>query len=202
MSLSVAVSLATSLLGLVLSPPAALAPCSSGARCVAPVLRLEAARRDVVSGAAAAVATSLLGVPSAALADTTTPSGVGYSVFKSGSGKGESPKTGDLVVVRFKCTLQKTGAVIDNILDNPEGYYYRVGSGQVLPAVEEVIVKMKSGDMWDLTVPPEMGFGTKGRSASPGKPRIPGDAILDFRLELVAVPGKDSEIIEENGVID
>ena len=36
----------------------------------------------------------------------------------------------------------------------------------------------------------------------PGKPRISGDAILDFRLELVAVPGKDEEILEENGVID
>ena len=37
---------------------------------------------------------------------------------------------------------------------------------------------------------------------SPGKPRIPGDAILDCTLELVSVPGKDEEIIEMNGVID
>ena len=191
---------AIAVLGLVLGPPATLqsataAGCSSSSAC-SPSLH----RRDFISGAAAAVAA--LGVAPAAHAETTTKSGIGISVFKSGPGTGSSPVIGDLIVIRFKCALQKGGAVIDNILDNPEGYYFRVGSGQVLPAVEEVVVKMKSGDVWDLTVPPTMGFGTKGRSASPGKPRIPGDAILDFRLELVAVPGKDEEIIDVNGVID
>jgi len=83
-------------------------------------------------------------------------------------------------------------------MSNPEGYYFRVGTGVVLPAVEQAVVKMKTGDVWQLTVPPALGFGEKGRSASPGKPRIPGDAVLDFTLELVAVPGKDDEIIEMN----
>lgn len=58
---------------------------------------------------------------------------------------------------------------------------------------------MTTGDKWDLTVPPELGFGTKGRPSSPGKPRISGDAILDYVLELVAVPGKDEELLEELG---
>ena len=48
---------------------------------------------------------------------------------------------------------------------NPEGYYYRVGSGQVLPAVEKAVVKMKTGDVWQLSVPPALGFGEKGRNA-------------------------------------
>jgi peptidylprolyl isomerase len=55
---------------------------------------------------------------------------------------------------------------------------------------------MRSGDVFRLTIPPELGFGEKGRSSSPGKPRIPGNAVLDFTLELVAVPGKDEELIE------
>lgn len=59
------------------------------------------------------------------------------------------------------------------------------------------MVTMKSGDIYQLTVPPELGFGTKGRSASPGKPRIPGTAVLDLTLELVAVPGKDEELIDQ-----
>jgi peptidylprolyl isomerase len=128
----------------------------------------------------------------------STPSGLKYTVVKSG--KGGTPVTGDLIAIRFKCSLQKTGQVIDNILDNPEPYYYRTGSGQVLPAVEEAVKLMKSGDVWNLTVPPELGFGTAGRSSSPGKPRVAGDAILDFVLELVAVPGKDEEMIEELGI--
>ena len=46
------------------------------------------------------------------------------------------------------------------------------------------------------------GFGEKGRPSSPGKPRISGDAILQFTLALEGVPGKDEEIIEQNGLID
>ena len=98
--------------------------------------------------------------------------------------------------------MQKSGAVIDDILSSVEPYYYRVGSGQVLPAVEEAVLGMRAGDVWDLVIPPELGFGTKGRQSSPGKPRIAGDAILDCTLEMVAVPGKDEELLEANGLID
>ena len=87
-------------------------------------------------------------------------------------------------------------------MGSAEPYYYRAGSGQVVPAVEEAVLSMRTGDVWELTVPPEFGFGTKGRSSSPGKPRIPGDAILIFTLALDAVPGKDEEILEQNGVIN
>jgi FKBP-type peptidyl-prolyl cis-trans isomerase len=141
--------------------------------------------------------------PSRAFAaeEVTLPSGLAYTVVQTG-GKGGSPIPGDLIAIRFKCVVKSSGAVIDNILENPEPYYYRVGSGQVLPAVEEAVKMMKSGDIWQLTVPPALGFGPKGRSSSPGKPRVSGDAILDFTLQLVAVPGKDEEILEENGIID
>ena len=109
---------------------------------------------------------------------------------------------GDLVAIRFKCVIEKTGAVIDDIMNSPEPYYYRAGSGQVVPAIEEAILMMSSGDVYELTVPPALGFGPKGRSSSPGKPRIPGDAILKFTVALDAVPGKDEEILEANGVVD
>ena len=96
----------------------------------------------------------------------------------------------------------KAATVIDDILASPEPYYYRAGSGQVMPAVEQAILNMRAGDVWEMVVPPKLGFGEKGRPSSPGKPRISGDAILDFTLELVAVPGKDEEILDANGIID
>ena len=46
---------------------------------------------------------------------------------------------------------------------------------------------MVTGDKWQLTVPGKLAFGEKGRSASPGKPRIPSNAEIDFIIELVAV---------------
>ena len=75
-------------------------------------------------------------------------------------------------------------------------------SEKVLPGVEEAVKMMRSGDVWELAVPGNLGFGEKGRSASPGKPRIPSDSELDFVLELVAVPGKDEEILELNDLQD
>jgi len=129
---------------------------------------------------------------------TTLPSGLTYSVIKKGSG-GEKPIKGDLVAIRFKASIQGTGAIIDNIMDSPEPYYYRAGSGVVVPAVEEAVLMMRTGDVWQMVVPPELGFGSKGRSASPGKPRIPGTAVLDFTLEMVAVPGKDEELLDVTG---
>jgi len=169
----------------------------SGPRCGAAASSLDRRHFLGLSSALAAAAASV--VPPARA--ETTPFGVSYTVLKTSKG-GERPVPGDLVAIKFKCAIQKTGAVIDNIMDNPEPYYYRVGSGQVLPAVEKAVVLMRSGDTWQLEVPPELGFGKAGRSASPGKPRISGDTVLDFTLELVAVPGKDEEILEQNGVIN
>ena len=41
---------------------------------------------------------------------------------------------------------------------------------------------MKEGDKWELTIPPELGYGARG---SP--PRIPGGSVLKFELELIQV---------------
>ncbi len=65
----------------------------------------------------------------------------------------------------------------------------------MLPGVEEAAKLMVSGDKWELLLPPNLAFGAEGRSASPGKPRIPANAPIYFTLELVAVPGKDDEYI-------
>lgn len=62
--------------------------------------------------------------------------------------------------------------------------------------VEEVLPSMQSGDYWRLVIPGDMAFGPKGRPASAGKPRIPGNAEIIFEVEMVAVPGKEPELIE------
>ena len=43
---------------------------------------------------------------------------------------------------------------------------------------------------------PALAFGSKGRPASAGKPRIPGDATITFEVEMVGLPGKEPELIE------
>jgi hypothetical protein len=39
-------------------------------------------------------------------------------------------------------------------------------------------------------------FGDKGRPASPGRPRIPPNAVVTFDVEMVGLPGKEPELIE------
>jgi len=41
-----------------------------------------------------------------------------------------------------------------------------------------------------------LAFGAKGRPASAGKPRIPGDTTIIFEVEMVGLPGKEPELIE------
>jgi len=130
----------------------------------------------------------------AADAPTATKSGVGIKVLKTGSGG--QPVTGDLCAIRFKGTVTASGQVFDDIMETPEPYYFRIGTEKVLPGVEEAVKLMHTGDVWELSVPGKLGFGDKGRSASPGKPRIPSNADLTFLVELSAVPGKDEEIID------
>jgi peptidylprolyl isomerase len=41
-----------------------------------------------------------------------------------------------------------------------------------------------------------LAFGSKGRSASAGRPRIPANSVIVFEVEMVGLPGKEPELIE------
>jgi peptidylprolyl isomerase len=62
--------------------------------------------------------------------------------------------------------------------------------------VEEALPYMKVGDRWTLTIPASLAFGSKGRPASAGKPRIPSDATIIFEVSMEGLPGKEPELIE------
>lgn len=55
---------------------------------------------------------------------------------------------------------------------------------------------MSVGDVYQLTLPPDLAFGSKGRRASPGKPSIPPNATVEYELELTTIPGKEEELLE------
>ena len=115
------------------------------------------------------------------------------------SGSGEKPNRGELTGIRFKATVLGTPSgdiVIDDIFDSKEPYYTRAGSGGLIEGVERVLPEMVVGDRWVLTVPSDLAFGTKGRKASAGKPRIPPGATVEFEVEVVALPGRETELID------
>ncbi len=120
------------------------------------------------------------------------PSGITYEVIENGNGP--VPQVGELAAIRF------TGAYKDNVFDDlyktKEPLYFRVGGNTLLKGIEEAVKVMKVGDRWKLTIPGELAFGAKGRSASPGKPRIPPMAAVEYDLKLVALPGRETEILD------
>lgn len=146
--------------------------------------------RDVAAIGITAATTAGVALP--AFADETLPSGVAIKVVKEG--KGPVPDRGELAAIRFASFAGENK--IDDLFDNPEPYYTRVGSGGLIKGVEEVLPKMRVGDRWVLTVPGNLAFGPKGRPASAGKPRIPSNAVIIFDVEMVGLPGKEQELIE------
>lgn len=143
----------------------------------------------VKGGVATAAATFLVEQPAYA---EKLPSGVSYEIVKGGNGV--KPEVGELIAIRFAAFVD--GRKIDDIFDTPEPYYTRLGSGGLLKGVESTLPLMKLGDRWKLTIPGELAFGPKGRPASAGKPRIPGNAEVVFEVEIVGLPGKEPELIE------
>lgn len=147
--------------------------------------------RDVTATVGASVAASALGgLP--AYADETLPSGVAIKVEKSGNGP--KPEIGEMAAIRFRAFAGENK--IDDLFDNPEPYYTRVGSGGLIKGVEEVLPKMVVGDRWVLTIPGSLAFGPAGRKASAGKPRIPANQEIIFDVEMVGLPGKEQELID------
>eukprot|EP00580_Thalassiosira_gravida_P002875 CAMPEP_0201608758 /NCGR_PEP_ID=MMETSP0492-20130828/8719_1 /ASSEMBLY_ACC=CAM_ASM_000837 /TAXON_ID=420259 /ORGANISM="Thalassiosira gravida, Strain GMp14c1" /LENGTH=191 /DNA_ID=CAMNT_0048073709 /DNA_START=53 /DNA_END=628 /DNA_ORIENTATION=+ len=146
--------------------------------------------RDVAAIGITAATTTGLSLP--AFADETTASGIGIKVTKEGNGP--KPEKGELAAIRF---LSFAGPnKIDDLFENPEPYYTRVGAGGLIKGVEEILPQMRVGDRWVLTIPGNMAFGPKGRPASAGKPRIPGNSEIIFDVEMVGLPGKEQELIE------
>eukprot|EP00532_Pseudo-nitzschia_australis_P002730 CAMPEP_0168182816 /NCGR_PEP_ID=MMETSP0139_2-20121125/12094_1 /TAXON_ID=44445 /ORGANISM="Pseudo-nitzschia australis, Strain 10249 10 AB" /LENGTH=197 /DNA_ID=CAMNT_0008103769 /DNA_START=192 /DNA_END=785 /DNA_ORIENTATION=- len=150
----------------------------------------------VVQGVGAVSAAALLQTntqPAFAVATgDKLPSGVVVEVVKDG--KGIKPEVGELIAIRFAAYVGERK--IDDIFDTSEPYYTRLGSGGLLKGVESTLPLMKLGDRWKLTIPGDLAFGPKGRPASAGKPRIPGNAEVVFDVEIVGLPGKEPELIE------
>jgi len=158
-----------------------------------------ATRREVLSGAATAAGLLLSGASMPALADTegVTPDGVKYKVVKEGKAGGTKGRVGDLIVIRFKGKVIKSGNKIDDIMDKEEGYFYRIGSNKLIPGIDLTLKEMKPGDIWDLEIPSKLAFGEKGQPARVGIPRIPANADVAYTLEFYQYPGK-----EEVAVLD
>jgi FKBP-type peptidyl-prolyl cis-trans isomerase len=96
-------------------------------------------------------------------------------------GTGDEATAGKTVVVHYVGTLTN-GSKFDSSRDRNEGFSFRLGAGQVIQGWDKGVAGMKVGGLRKLTIPPEMGYGSRGFP-----PVIPPNSTLVFEVELLSV---------------
>lgn len=109
----------------------------------------------------------------------TTKSGLQYKVVKDGSGK--KPKKSDVVEVHYRGKLID-GTEFDSSYKRNRPAEFPVDA--VIAGWTEALQLMKTGSTWELTIPADLGYGERGN------PRIPGNSVLIFEVELLGIKKK------------
>ena len=106
----------------------------------------------------------------------TLPSGLQYKVLTEGSGK--TPKAADQVTVNYKGAFIN-GAEFDSSYKRGKPATFQ--ADKVMRGWTEALQLMKEGSKWQLFIPPELGYGERGKGP------IPPNSTLIFEVELISV---------------
>ena len=96
-------------------------------------------------------------------------------------GTGAEAVSGKEVTVHYTGTLTD-GKKFDSSVDQGQPFKFTLGAGQVIAGWDQGFAGMKVGGKRKLTIPPELGYGSRGAGAT-----IPPNATLIFEVELLDV---------------
>ncbi|MGB0908039.1 MAG: FKBP-type peptidyl-prolyl cis-trans isomerase [Maricaulaceae bacterium] len=108
----------------------------------------------------------------------TLPSGLQYTVVKSGNPEGPKPLPTDTVTVHYH-GLFPTGQTFDSSYDRGETIDFPLN--RVIKGWTDGVGLMRPCDAWTFYIPSDLAYGPKGR------PGIPGGASLVFHVQLLGV---------------
>ncbi len=126
---------------------------------------------------------------SGAGAETTTASTMAeeatLQIETTKNGHGRAAVAGDLVTVHYTGWLfdasapGNRGEKFDSSVDRGDKFQFPLGAGRVIKGWDEGVVGMLIGETRILTIPPDMGYGSRGAGDV-----IPPGATLVFEVEL------------------
>jgi len=97
------------------------------------------------------------------------------------AGTGAEATSGKTVDVHYTGWLTD-GTKFDSSVDRGRPFSFPLGGGRVIKGWDQGVAGMKVGGKRKLTIPPELGYGSRGAGAV-----IPPNATLVFEVELLAV---------------
>lgn len=119
------------------------------------------------------------------------PSGLEYRILQNGFGK--RPAASDMVTVNYKGMLIN-GSVFDA---TEPGLSATFQTNHLIPGWTEALQLMREGDHWEIVIPAELAYGTRGAGGV-----IPPNQTLIFDLQLVKVappPPNANQSGQDNG---
>ena len=105
------------------------------------------------------------------------PDGLMYRVLHAGDGP-QPQKNSDVATVYYKGSLID-GKVFDQTKPDEPAQF---PAGRLIPGWVEALKLMKTGDTWEIALPPELGYGAEGAGDA-----IPPNQALVFTMSLVKV---------------
>ena len=104
--------------------------------------------------------------------------------------EGPSPK-GYQVSAHYTGRLASDGTKFDSSVDRGQPLKFALGQGDVIKGWDEGFASMKVGEQALLEIQPSYGYGESG-----APPKIPGNATLQFEVELLGFEEKMKELWE------
>ena len=96
-------------------------------------------------------------------------------------------RAGDELIVSYTATTID-GAEIESSYKHGNSTV-RIKQNEVLRGLEEVLLLMRVGDEWEVTIPADLAYGDRGRSGGVVKPVPPG-AVLIYKMHIVGWAGE------------